>query len=163
MKIIIFFISLLIFTSCQKQDDKKVKLLEKKVSLLEEQLTNSYQPGFGEMMSSIQAHHSKLWFAGKNKNWQLANFEVKELNEILEDIEKFQQKRPETTKIKMIYPALKAIDKSVENNDLEQFKTDFKTLTNECNQCHRATNFGYNVVKIPENSPFTNQEFKVVK
>lgn len=161
MKIVVFSLVLFIFTSCQTKDNSKVKLLEDKISRLEEQLTNAYEPGFGEMMSSIQAHHSKLWFAGKNTNWQLADFEVKELYEIIEDIEKYQKKRPETKKIKLIYPALKSIRKSVSNKDLQQFKADFKTLTNACNQCHKATDFGYNLVKIPTDSPFTNQNFKV--
>ena len=35
-------------------------------------------PGFEEFMSNIQAHHAKLWFAGQNHNWKLADFEIHE-------------------------------------------------------------------------------------
>ncbi len=34
-----------------------------------------YQPGMGELMTTIQLHHAKLWFAGKNANWALAAYD----------------------------------------------------------------------------------------
>src|SRR5258708_2386494 len=37
-------------------------------------LNNLYKPGMGEFMSNIQLHHAKLWFAGKYKNWPLAEY-----------------------------------------------------------------------------------------
>ena len=36
-------------------------------------------------------------------------------------------------------------------------------LTNTCNSCHRATEFEFNVVKIPDTPPFSNQDFKISK
>ncbi|MBS1636979.1 MAG: hypothetical protein JST26_13765 [Bacteroidetes bacterium] len=44
---------------------------------------------------------------------------------------------------------------------LVRFKNHFETLTNTCNNCHRATSHGFNVIKIPNSPPFSNQEFKV--
>ena len=51
-------------------------------------LSNAYKPGFGEIMNSVQINHSKLWFAGTNKNWKLAEFEVHEIMELLDDVTK---------------------------------------------------------------------------
>jgi hypothetical protein len=31
-----------------------------------------YEPGLGEFMTATQLRHAKLWFAGKNSNWDLA-------------------------------------------------------------------------------------------
>ena len=84
-------------------------MLEKKVDSLQKALSNTYKPGFGELMTNVQAHHSKLWFAGKNKNWELAGFEVKELNEILDDLIKYQKQREETKFIEMIYLPLDSV------------------------------------------------------
>ena len=42
-------------------------------------MKEKYRPGLGEIMSGIQTHHAKLWFAGINENWKLADYEVKEL------------------------------------------------------------------------------------
>jgi hypothetical protein len=47
------------------------------------QQNNAYTPGFGDLMSSIQVHHSKLWFAGKNQNWALAAYEESLIHSIV--------------------------------------------------------------------------------
>src|SRR5262245_43347389 len=38
-------------------------------------------PELGEIMSLQQMRHTKLWFAGEAKNWDLAAFEIEELSE----------------------------------------------------------------------------------
>ena len=40
-----------------------------------------YAPGLGEIMGGIQTHHAKLWYAGINDNWKLAQYEIDELKE----------------------------------------------------------------------------------
>lgn len=110
-------------------------------------------------MSSIQNHHAKLWFAAQSNNWKLADFEVHEINEALEAIEKFQPNREETKHIQMIYPAISTLKKSIEQGDLELFNESFTQVTAMCNTCHQKTNFEFNVVKIPEVQQFSNQSF----
>lgn len=164
---IVIVLGFLLFAcNSKKADNQNVfnqKNLQKRIQVLENQLSNTYKPGFGEMMSSIQAHHSKLWFAGKNNNWQLADFEIKELYEIIEDIKTFQKDRKETAKIDMIFGSVNALKQSIKKQDMANFTKGFKQLTNDCNRCHQLTNFDYNKVKIPDVSPFTNQDFKVRK
>lgn len=70
--IALFSISLF---ACNQQTDN-TQVLQNRIDSLEQKLANTYKPGFGEFMSGIQAHHSKLWFAGQNENWKLADFEV---------------------------------------------------------------------------------------
>src|SRR6201999_3636739 len=48
-----------------------------------------YEPGLGEFMTATQLRHAKLWFAGKNRNWELAAYEVDEIKEGLQDAAKF--------------------------------------------------------------------------
>ena len=60
--------------------------MEKRIDSLSKRIDSSYSPGLGEFMVSIQMHHGKLWFAGKNGNWELANFELGEIRETLDDI-----------------------------------------------------------------------------
>jgi hypothetical protein len=38
-------------------------------------------PGLGEYMTTIQLHTAKLWFAAKASNWELAAYELHELEE----------------------------------------------------------------------------------
>lgn len=90
-----------LFFSCNKQLEKN-QVLQKRIDSLEIKLSESYKPGFGEFMSSLQIHHAKLWFAGQNKNWKLADFEINEIKENLEGIQKYCKDRPETKSIGMI-------------------------------------------------------------
>ena len=41
-------------------------------------------PGLGDYMTTIQLHVGKLWFAAKASNWELANYELDELEETME-------------------------------------------------------------------------------
>src|SRR5277367_6690847 len=45
-------------------------------------------PGLGEIMTLQQLRHIKLWFAGRAGNWPLADYEMGELNEGFEDVNK---------------------------------------------------------------------------
>jgi hypothetical protein len=149
------------FFSCNQQADSKV--LQNRIDSLESKLSNTYKPGFGEFMSGIQAHHSKLWFAGQNENWKLADFEVHEIMEAIEDIQKFQTERKESQMVGMINPALDSINNAIQQKNPVLFKSSYISLTNTCNKCHRAADFEFNVVKIPASQPFSNQDFKISK
>src|ERR1700733_11347198 len=46
------------------------------------------QPGLGEIMALQQMRHIKLWFAGHAANWPLADYEIGELNEGFDDVQK---------------------------------------------------------------------------
>ena len=160
MKNIVLLFLLMIMFSCNDQSGK-IKALEKKIDNLEKELSETYKPGFGELMTGVQAHHSKLWFAGEHTNWELASFEVKELNEILDDILKYQKDREETKLIEMVDPALERVKEAITKKDHNLFKKTYSELTKSCNDCHKLTNFQYNIVKIPDTSPFTNQDFSI--
>lgn len=140
--------------------ENDTKQLEDKIKDLQTQIDNSYKPGFGELMSGIQVHHSKLWFAGINSNWKLADFEIHEIKEALEDIQKFNGDRSESQSVSMLFCALDSVDAAISNGDTGQFKNSFTYLTNTCNNCHCSTGFEFNVIKIPDAPPYNNQEFK---
>ena len=114
-------------------------------------------------MSNIQAHHIKLWFAGQNKNWDLADFEIHEIIEGFEDVQKYQAEREESQLIGQILPVLGSVNAAIEQKNTEAFKSAFILLTNTCNKCHRETNFNFNVVKIPDAQPFSNQDFNAIR
>ncbi len=151
-----------LFFACNQQTDN-TKFLQIRIDSLENRLADTYKPGFGEFMSGIQAHHSKLWFAGQNKNWKLADFEVHEIMEALENIEKFQTERKESQILAMINPALDSINYAIQKKNSALFISSYTFLTNTCNNCHRAANFEFNVVKIPDSQPYSNQDFKISK
>ncbi|HEY6977642.1 MAG TPA: hypothetical protein VH396_15195, partial [Chitinophagaceae bacterium] len=108
----------------------------------------------------IQVHHAKLWFAGKNNNWKLADFEIHEIMEAVEDIRHYNREREEVKELPMLQPALDSVSNAINKQDKNLFNKDFIILTNTCNNCHRAVHYEFNMVKIPETAPYSNQEFK---
>ncbi|UAY55080.1 hypothetical protein [Arachidicoccus terrestris] len=144
-------------SACNQQNDNTAYLQSQIDSLR----VNSYKPGFGEFMSSIQIHHDKLWFAGQNMNWELADFEMSEIRESLDDIKKYCTDRPEANSIDMIEQPLQNLDNAILHKDKEAFVKHYRVLTATCNSCHQKTAHGFNVITIPTAPPFTNQLFKM--
>jgi hypothetical protein len=152
-------VGFLLLTACNQRSANTSKL-QSQIDSMQNKLDNAYKPGLGEFMSNIQVHHNKLWFAGKNQNWKLADFEIHEILESIEDVEKFQTERPETQRIKMIKPPLDTVLAAIQQENNSAFTKSYILLTNTCNDCHKATKFEFNQVKIPDTPPFSNQVFK---
>ncbi|HTE02252.1 MAG TPA: hypothetical protein VK668_23345 [Mucilaginibacter sp.] len=162
MKAIIILSILFVLAACDSQTNSNHQL-QVQVDSLQKKLNDAYKPGLGEFMLGIQLHHAKLWFAGTNKNWRLADFEIKEIGEALGDIKKYCTDRPEVKSIGLIDPSISNINTAIQQKDAQSFKTAFITLTNNCNNCHKTTQHEFNVVTIPTALPMVNQDFKPAK
>jgi len=160
-KILITLLTLSMLSCGQKSDNSKY--LQTQIDSLEKKLSQTYKPGFGEFMGNIQIHHAKLWFAGENKNWQLADFEMNEIKENLDGIQKYCSDRTETKSIGMINLAMDSLSNSILKKNKVMFQRNYTTLTNSCNTCHQATNHEYNVITVPKIPPFSNQDFRTKK
>jgi len=161
-------------TGQQPATAAKIESLNKKIAQLEKTLAEaqaaksqdaSFAPGLGEIMGLNQMRHAKLWFAGENENWPLAEYEFVELEEGFTDIVHFHPThdgvpQPLTEMIPSFTSApMAALGKAIEAKDKAKFVTAFDGLTNACNSCHVAANFGFNVIMRPSVPPFTNQNF----
>jgi hypothetical protein len=160
MKIRFYLFAIIIVASSCKQQTESTGALQSRIDSLEKKLAATYKPGFGEFMSGIQVHHAKLWFAGKNQNWELADFEMHEIDEALDAIQQYETEREESKKVGMLKPSLDAVKDAIDKKDPALFNSSYLLLTSTCNNCHKAVNFGFNVVKVPETPPFSNQAFK---
>ena len=158
MRISFLFILLSVLIACNN-DNRQIITFQKQIDSLKSALADTYKPGFGEFMSNIQVHHNKLWYAGIHQNWKLADFEIHEIMESVDDIRKYQKERVESKSIEMITPVLDSVNASIKAMNTETFKANYMTLTQTCNNCHQATDFGFNVVTIPTSPPFSNQSF----
>ncbi len=157
----LFLICLLhIGGGCHKSG-KYIESLQNQIDSLNANPAPTYKPDLGEMMLGIQAHHSKLWSAGQNENWRLAAFESDEIKEAVTDIQTFETERKESKLINMLNPALDSMNDAIVKKNILLFNKSFELLTNTCNKCHQVNNYDFNVIKIPDSSPFTNQDFRV--
>jgi hypothetical protein len=60
----------------------------------------------------------------------------------------------------MIIPAMDSLSEAIKEKNVNKFNDGFTLLTATCNNCHKATDHGFNVIKIPDIPPVTNQVFK---
>ncbi|MBS0646114.1 MAG: hypothetical protein JSR97_05935 [Verrucomicrobia bacterium] len=163
MKNILLLGLVCVLFSCQPKVDDHSKELQNQINNLKSELSETYKPGFGEFMGNIQVHHSKLWFAGENENWKLADFEINEIKENLEAIQKYETDRQESEMIPMIKPALDSVSHAIQKQNLSEFKSSFNLLTNTCVNCHQATKHEFIQIQVPDMQIFRNQKFKIEK
>ena len=126
-------------------------------------ISPSYIPELSLLMGLLQLRQFKLSFAAEVENWDLAKYEVAQVRESLGAAARFYPEYENVPQAKLIYevsnPALTAIDKAIAEKNRLVFKASFNDLTNSCNSCHRQTNHGFIVIRVPTRSPFSNQEF----
>lgn len=122
-------------------------------------------PGLGELMTFNQMRHAKLWFAGESGNWKLAAYEVGELGEGFDDVVRYHPTHKDSpvpigeAVEKILREPLAEVGRAIAAKDRARFEKAFDAVTDACNRCHRATNFGFNVVQRPTSNPFSNQVF----
>jgi hypothetical protein len=128
--------------------------------------SHDYTPGLGELMSLQQMRHDKLWRAGQEQNWALAAYEVDELGEGFDDVVKYHPTHKDSPlALKDIVPKimgqpLRLARAAIDAEDPRAFAEAYDRLTEGCNSCHQATNFGINVVRRPSDMGwYANQDF----
>ena len=125
----------------------------------------AYTPGLGEIMTLQQMRHTKLWLAGQAENWELANYEIKELREGFDDVVKFHPTHEESPVApkdaipRIVNVPVDDLQGAIVKKDKKDFVEKYDALTKACNDCHQATNFGFNVVQRPATNPYPNQVF----
>jgi hypothetical protein len=126
-----------------------------------------YQPGLGEFMTATQLRHAKLWFAGKQNNWDLAAYEIDEIKQGLEDAARLFPTFdgiPVAEMIKTIIdPRIEELEKAVRAKSSTKFTAAFDELTSGCNNCHAGASKPFIRIQRPIAPPLTNQNFEPEK
>jgi hypothetical protein len=126
-----------------------------------------YEPGLGEFMTATQIRHAKLWFAGRQKNWDLAAYEIDEIKEGLEDARRLHPTFdgiPVAEMMKTIIdPRIAELEKATGSKNNDRFAIAFDELTSGCNSCHAAANKQFIRIQRPIEPPLTNQNFAPTK
>jgi hypothetical protein len=146
---ILIGMALLGATAANAQDSVKAATVPQQASAPE-------PPRLGEIMTLQQLRHIKLWFAGRAGNWPLAGYELGELNEGFEDLNK--QLGGDTVD-KAVGSAMQALQKIVDGKDAKAFPAAFDRLTAGCNSCHRTLERGFIAIQRPILLPYSNQNF----
>jgi hypothetical protein len=127
-----------------------------------------YRPGLGDLMTmTVQPRHIKLAFAGLEKNWAYAAYELHELEEAFERAAHEWPQWQSVPIAEMIDSVTKepmaAVSQAIKNADIDRFTAAYKQLTDACNACHQAANRAMIVIRVPELSSFPDQDFRPPK
>jgi hypothetical protein len=128
----------------------------------------AYRPSLGDLMTTtVQPRHIKLALAGKEKNWPYAEYERHELEEAFEHAAHIWPQWRSTPIGEMMSALteapMAALSQAIKAENAAQFTAAYGKLTETCNACHQAANRGMIVIKVPDSSPFADQDFRPVK
>jgi hypothetical protein len=157
---VLAILSLIVFAGCRQAAAPAAP-----ASAADVPASEAYAPGLGEIMTLQQMRHTKLWLAGEAANWDLAAYEIKELQEGFDDVIKFHPTHEESPVApkdaipRMITVPLADVQGAIDKKDAAAFVAAYDRLTTACNDCHQATNFGFNRVQRPAANPYPNQSF----
>jgi hypothetical protein len=113
-------------------------------------------PRIADIMAMQQMRHTKLWFAGQAGNWPLADYEVDQLKDGFDELNR--QLGGDTVE-KAVGHAIAAIEKIIDAKDRAAFAGAFDRLTAGCNSCHRTLDHAFIVIGRPASLPYSDQVF----
>lgn len=119
-----------------------------------------YRPSISDIMVRQQMRHIKLWFAGRDGNWPLADYEVDALKGGFDDLNELLGGK---TVEEAVGAALSALEKAVDAKDRSAFPSAFDELTAGCNSCHRTLGHQFIVIERPVSLPYSDQSFAAPK
>ena len=124
-----------------------------------------FNPQMAALMSMlIQPRHAKLGLAGKEENWPLAAYALKELRQgfvvTARAVPRWRGLPVPDLFDAAVTAPLTLLDFAVKATEPRQFGEAYARLTAGCNACHATTDHSFVVIKEPESSLFPNQEFK---
>jgi len=127
-----------------------------------------YHPGLGELMTAfVQPRHIKLGLAGTEQNWAYAAYELGELRETFEDVEKLVPKHGKLDIAAAIASTvtlpMATLDAAIKAKDHAGFAKAYEALTAGCNACHQSADHPVIVIQVPTVSAFPDQDFRPPK
>jgi cytochrome c1 len=152
-------VSVIVLLAACTSRPRETQPFQARLDSMERQILHSYSPGFGELMLNIQIHHAKLWFAGRNGNWELAAYDQSLIRSAFRKIRTFHPDDPKTTATAMIDIPMDSVARAITLKDRAAFKRGFTFLTTTCNNCHTVTKHPFNFITIPKNDPIGNQSY----
>ena len=124
-----------------------------------------FKPAMDDLMTMlIQPRHIKLYYAGQQKNWTLAAFELNEmvgaLRRIGQTIPKYRNFSVDATVGSIFAPKIQAMNAAIQSKNSQQFTSAYGELTEACNTCHQGMEHDFLVIKVPDAPFFPDQDFR---
>ena len=158
MKRFIYTTSLLFLLSCNNKSDSIAQgnwikgTEQQKLEKIEKQFR-----GFDNAMIETGYRYQELYWAGQDRNWEYANYQLDKIKLAIENGLERRPKRAKSAEHFLTY-VLPEMKKSLEKKDTKIFNNNFQTMTNNCNSCHAMEKVPFFSVQIPteRQSPIKN-------
>ena len=135
-------------------NDDKIKVL------------SDIQPGLGVIMQEIGRRFTAIFYAARTGNWDLANYQLKELREAQEVGEITRPKRKdalvsfeESFLGNAENPQEGTLQDAINKKNFAAFNKSFKAAIGGCNGCHQSTGFPFIKYRLPKSSELPLQFF----
>ena len=124
-----------------------------------------YRPGLGDLMTTtVQPRHTKLGFAGREKNWIYAAYELRELEEAFDRLSvpwpQWQRVRIVELVETMIRDPLYDLGLAIKEKNEAEYAAAYRKLTEACNACHQAAKRPFVVIQEPRENMYPDQDFR---
>ncbi|HEU4345159.1 MAG TPA: hypothetical protein VFU31_26720 [Candidatus Binatia bacterium] len=152
--------------SLNAPDGAATAALKESLNRVEAELATAKElaPGLGAYMTTIQLHAAKLWFAAKAGNWDLAAYELHELEETMEAVKKLNVEK-NGVKISNVMDAvlqtqIAQLEKSIKQKTQPEFQKSYDETLSACNGCHIDSGHKFIQIVRPTAPPVTNQKWE---
>ncbi len=140
--------TLLLFLSCNKsKDNEGLSWLNlpnmEKFKVIEKQFR-----GFDKTMVEVGYRYNELYWAGEDKNWDLALYHIEKIDQSIKLGLQRRPKRKESAEI--IFPVLDSLSKIAKSGDQKNFRKEFIVLQQACRNCHQAEGVPFFKAGIPK-------------
>ncbi len=116
-----------------------------------------------ETMGYYQRFSNKLWLAGTNENWELADFYTHELEEVTEKLVDgnviHDDYNISNLSEEMLLPKIEKVEEAIRKKDQVLFLENYSLMISSCNLCHKSTRHDFIKITVPNDSSVWNQDF----
>jgi hypothetical protein len=124
-----------------------------------------YHPSLADLMTTtVQPRHVKLAFAGRNKNWTFAAYELKQMTDAFDrlSLQWPQWRRQPIVEMveTIVRDPLFELDAAIKSQNEAKFIIAYDHLTDACNACHQAALQTPVVIQDPGEPMFPDQDFR---
>ena len=117
------------------------------------------QPGTGVLMQELGRRFTALFHAARGGNWELANYQLKEMREVIDvnvvtrpkrkdALESFEENSLGSEE----NPLEGTLQDAINKKSFAVFNRSFKSAIDSCNGCHQASGFAYIKYRLPKSS-----------
>lgn len=142
--VLLFFMSYACHKETQSAQGHWIKgTEEEKLNTIEKQFR-----GFDMAMVETGYRYIELYWAGKDENWEYAEYQIEKIRTTIENGLERRPKRAKSA-THFLEVALPEMKEAVQSRDTTIFNRGFKTLTVNCNSCHAMEKVSFFKVHIP--------------